>query len=173
MEKTIKRAVAAVAVTAGLAGGSLAATAPAQADPVVPNLAISGGVFCNFGFQPGVPWTNGIWNMTRFLRVTAQGVDFPNVTLQEFNGETKFTKTLKKGQSMEIKTVWRACFPSSISGYTVSSNAENLLDNAGFWWNLRRIDNPTTPQAPQTATPSNGGTVTTKEQAAKLAGVHG
>lgn len=157
MKKTLKRTVAGVAVAAGIASGSMVAAGEAQAAGV-PNLALTGGVFCNFGFTPGQPWTDGIWHMTRFMTVTAQNADFPNVTLHEINGEHKFVSKLKKGESLTIKTVWRGCFPSSISGYTISSNADNLLDNAGFWWNLRKIDNIA--QKATATTAHNGGGIT-------------
>lgn len=165
MKKTMKRAVAGLAVAAGVAAGSLTATAPAEA-AVPGNLHLTGGVFCKFGFTPGQPWTDGIWNMTRFMTVTAQYNDVPNVTLQEINGEKKFVKLLKQGDTLTIKTVWRGCFPSSIAGYTISSNADDLSDNFGFWWNLRQID---AAAAKVTASaPNNGGGNTTKAQAEQL-----
>ena len=163
MKKTMKRAIAGVAVAAGVAGGSLVTAAPAEA--AVGNLHLTGGVYCKFGFTPGQPWTDGIWNMTRFMTVTAQNADMPNVTLQEINGEKKFAKNLKKGESLTIKTVWRGCFPSSISGYTISSNVDDLTDNFGFWWNLRQIDNTTSKATASVA--NNGGGNTTKAQAEK------
>ncbi|MGW0038681.1 hypothetical protein [Gordonia sp. NPDC003376] len=165
MKKSMKRAVAAVAAAAGIAGGSFVATAPAQA--ATPNLVLTGGVYCKFGFTPGQPWTDGIWNMTRFLTVTARGADFPNVTLQEFNGEKKFVRGLKRDQSLTIKTVWRGCFPSSIAGYTISSNADNLVDNAGFWWNMRQIENIFSPSG--VSAPNSGGGNTTQAHAQQAA----
>lgn len=138
MKKTLKRAAVAVAAAGTVGAGTLVATPQAQA--AVPNLHLSGYVTCKFGLQPGQPWTSGIWNMTREMKVTAYDGNFKNVTLQEINGQKRFAKELKKGQSLEIKTVWPGCFPSSISGYTISDYQENLLDNAGFWWNLRKID---------------------------------
>ncbi|EON34830.1 MULTISPECIES: hypothetical protein [Gordonia] len=136
--KSLKRALTGVLVAAGIAGGSLVGAAPAHA--AVPNLQMTGGVYCQFG-APGTPW-NQAWSMTRFMRVTARDGDFRNVTLQEINGATKFKSQLKKNESLTIKTVWFGCFPSSIAGYAISDYAENLTDNAGFWWNVRRIDNP-------------------------------
>ena len=68
------------------------------------------------------------------------GGDMPNVTLQEINGPSKFTKKLEPGKSLDITTVWRGCFPSSISGYVIGANQENLLNNFAFAWNLRQFD---------------------------------
>ncbi|MEO9328009.1 hypothetical protein [Gordonia aurantiaca] len=136
--KSFKRAVVGVLAAAGVAAGSLVGVSEARA--ATPNLVLTGGVYCQFA-QPGTEWKNA-WSMTRFMTVTARGADFPNVTLQEIGGATKFTRKLEKDKSMTIKTTWFGCFPSSISGYTISDYAENLLDNAGFWWNVRRIDNP-------------------------------
>lgn len=140
--------VAGAAVTAiGLGAGAFVGVGPAQADTApapaagAPNLHLEGGVFCTFGIQPGKPWGES-WSMTRYMKVTAQNGAFRNVTLQELGGQNQFKKDLKAGESLEIKTVWFGCFPSSISGYTISDYGENLLDNAGFWWNVRQIQNP-------------------------------
>lgn len=144
MKKILTRAAVAVA-TAGLVGsGALFAAAPAEAAP--PNLRLNGGVHCNFGLQPGQPWTAGIWNMTRWMTVTADSGTFHNVTLQEINGQSKFARTLSSTRdnvprSMTIKTVWNGCFPSSIAGYTIGAEQENLLDNFGFWMNVRQQEN--------------------------------
>ncbi|MGC4934680.1 hypothetical protein ACLQ3C_13480 [Gordonia sp. DT30] len=172
MRKSLRNAAVATLAAAGIAGGSLVSTGQAQAD--VPNLVLTGGVNCSWGFTPGQPWTDGIWHMKRWMTVTARGADFPNVTLQEFNGEHKFVSNLKKDQSLTIATDWRACFPSSISGYTISSNADNLLDNVGFWWNLRKLEE----KAPKNAAPSDkagpnaglsgGGNTTSRAQAQQL-----
>ena len=155
--KSFKRTVVGALVAAGVAAGSLVGTAPAQAE--VPNLRLTGNVTCQFG-AAGTEWKNA-WSMTRHIRVTAYGADFPNVTLQEINGARKFAKTLKKGQFLEIRTTWFGCFPSSISGYTISDYAENLTDNAGFWWNMRRIENPFNRFSPSTGSaggsPTGGG----------------
>ncbi|MFT4128174.1 MAG: hypothetical protein QM662_18330 [Gordonia sp. (in: high G+C Gram-positive bacteria)] len=178
MKMTMKRAVAGVAVAAGVAGGSFVATPQAQAAPG--DLVLTGGVNCSFGFELGKPWTRGIWHMKRWLKVTARNSDIPNVTLQEINAGKKFTPLLKKNKSLVISTDWRACFPSSIAGYTVSSNADNLANNYGYWWNLRQI-NATASRfaAAADATPhlAGGGNVATKaaaEQAvAEFAAEHG
>ncbi|MDH3021804.1 hypothetical protein BJF87_14115 [Gordonia sp. CNJ-863] len=136
--KSFKRAVVGVLAAGSIAAGTLVGAAPAQA--AVPNLQMTGGVYCQFG-APGTPW-NQAWSMTRFMRVTARDGEFRNVTLQETGGATKFKPLLKKNESLLIKTTWFGCFPSSISGYAISDYAENLTDNVGFWWNVRRIDNP-------------------------------
>lgn len=146
MKKLLTRAAIAVTAAGSIGASTLVAAAPAEA--AVPNLRVSGAVTCNFGMQPGQPWTAGIWNMTRVLRVTADAGNFKNVTLQEINGPKKFAPWLsstgkigdkKVPRTLEIKTVWPGCFPSSIAGYAISDYQENLLDNAGFWWNLREV----------------------------------
>jgi hypothetical protein len=138
MKQKLIRAAATVAATVGIAAGSMVAAGPAQAE--APDLALTGGVYCSFG-KPGDPWVNS-WYMVRYLKVTAYGRDWPNVSLQEFNGEQRFDSKLEKGESLEIKTKWFGCFPSSISGYTISSDIDPLQNNIGFWANVRRIDNP-------------------------------
>jgi hypothetical protein len=137
MKQKLIRAAATLAATVGIAAGSMVAAGPAQAE--APDLSLTGGVYCSFG-KPGDPWVNA-WYMVRYLKVTAYGRDWPNVSLQEFNGEQKFAPNLKKGESLEIKTKWFGCFPSSISGYTISSDIDPLQNNIGFWANVRRIDN--------------------------------
>lgn len=141
MKQKLIRAATAVAATVGIAAGSAVAAGPAQADPV--DLALTGGVYCSFG-KPGDPWVNS-WYMVRWMKVTANGRDWPNVTLQEFNGAHKFAPNLKKGESLEINTKWFGCFPSSISGYTISSDIDPLQNNIGFWANVERRDNPSKP----------------------------
>ncbi|GAC68148.1 hypothetical protein GS4_11_04200 [Gordonia soli NBRC 108243] len=125
----------------------LGATAPAQA-ATPGNLQLLGGVECHFG-QWGQPW-NQAWYMERWMTVrNTGGSSLHNVTLQEINGPTKFIKELKPGQSMSkwngtrwvrpIETRWFGCFPSSISGYTIATEAENVFDNFGYWRNdIRR-----------------------------------
>ncbi|SIR65771.1 hypothetical protein [Williamsia sterculiae] len=137
-KKTGTRLAATLLATAGIAAGSVAATAPAQA--AAPNLAVTGGVYCQFA-QPGTTYDK-VWSMTRYLKVTAYDFTFHNVNLQEINGGRKFAAELKPGQSLEIKTTWFGCFPSSISGYASAAEYEPLGDNFGFWFNVTRIDNP-------------------------------
>lgn len=150
MKKILTRAAVGVATASVVASGALFAAAPAQAAP--PNLRLNGGVHCNFGLQPGQPWTAGIWNMTRWMTVTADGGTFHNVTLQEINGQHKFARTLSSTndsvpRSLTIRTVWSGCFPSSIAGYTIGAEQENLLDNFGFWMNVRQQENPSSTAA--------------------------
>lgn len=138
MKQKLIRAAAAVAATVGIAAGSVVAAAPAQADPVGDlDLALTGGVSCEWG-KPGDPWLNA-WHTKRWMKVTAHGRDWPNVTLQEFNGEQKFAQVLKKDTSLTIQTKWFGCFPTSISGYTISSDIDPLQNNIGFWYSLRDI----------------------------------
>lgn len=152
MKQKLIRAAAAVVATVGIAAGSVVAAGPAQAeapDAEAPDLVLTGGVSCSFG-KPGDPWVNS-WYMERWLKVTAYGRNWPNVTLQEFNGEQRFARSLTKGESLEIKTKWFGCFPSSISGGTISSDIDPLLNNIGFWANVKRIDN----KAPEAPTPAS------------------
>ena len=148
MKQKLIRAAVAAAAAVGIAAGSAVAVAPVQAAPVGPvDLDLTGGVYCSFG-KPGDPWVNS-WYMVRWMEVTAYGADFPNVTLHEFNGAEKFTPKLVKGQKLRIESKWFGCFPSSISGYAISSNIDPLQNNIGFWANVERRDNPlTVPSAP-------------------------
>ncbi|MDL9938580.1 hypothetical protein QSJ18_17680 [Gordonia sp. ABSL1-1] len=152
MKIALKRAGAAVLATVGIAAGSLAATTPAQA-AIPGDLQITGNVECHFG-QWGQPW-NQAWYMYRWMTVrNVGGTTIHNVTLTEINGNQVYIKELKPGQSMSkwnakqnrwvrpIETRWFGCFPSSISGFTVGAEAENLTNNFGYWQNWRRIDNP-------------------------------
>lgn len=140
MKQKLIRAAVAAAAAVGIAAGSAIATAPAQAAPVgAVDLDLTGGVYCSFG-KPGDPWVNS-WYMVRWMEVKAYGADFPNVTLQEFNGAQKFTPKLKKNETLRIETKWFGCFPSSISGYTISSNIDPLQNNIGYWANVQRRDN--------------------------------
>lgn len=139
MKQKLIRAAAAVAATVGIAAGSVVAAAPAQADDAAPDLVVTGGVSCEWG-KPGDPWTNA-WHTKRWMTVTAHGRDWPNVTLQEFNGEQRFEKLLEKDKSLRIETKWFGCFPTSISGYTISSDIDPLQNNIGFWYSLRNIPN--------------------------------
>ncbi|CAM3005401.1 MULTISPECIES: hypothetical protein [Actinomycetes] len=140
MKQKLIRAAAAVAATVGIAAGSVVAAAPAQAAPVGPfDLDLTGGVSCEWG-KPGDPWVNA-WHTKRWMKVTAYGRDWPNVTLQEFNGAQKFAPVLKKGQSLTIETKWFGCFPTSISGYTISSEIDPLQNNIGYWFSVQSIPN--------------------------------
>ncbi|MFD1814588.1 hypothetical protein [Rhodococcus gannanensis] len=137
MKQKLIRAVAAGAAAVGIAAGSVVTAAPAQAAPVGPvDLDLVGGVYCSFG-KPGDPWVDS-WYMVRWMEVTAYGRDWPNVTLQEFGGQQQFSPLLKAGQKLRIETKWFGCFPSSISGYTISSDVDPLQNNIGFWANVER-----------------------------------
>ncbi len=161
-KSSMKSGIAAVLAAAGIAAGGIVGAAPAQA-ATPGDLQIIGGVTCHFG-QWGQPW-NQAWYMERWMNVrNIGGTTIHNVTLQEINGGSKFIKELKPGQSMAtwnnntkrwvnpIETRWFGCFPSSISGYTIGAEAENLTNNFGYWQNWRRIDNPKLPNSPE----SNG-----------------
>ncbi|MFM9378766.1 hypothetical protein [Gordonia sp. VNK21] len=176
MKKTLTRAAVALASAGAIGAGGLAAVAPA--DAATPNLRLTGAVFCHFGQVPGKPW--GVqWYMVRTMKVTAEGSSFKNVHLQELGGTSKFAPLLSPTgkdangkavpKSLEITTKWPGCFPSSISGYTISDYAENLVDNFGFWWNLRKIENPKNKQDKGTGygaiAPDNTGTKTGNDAA--------
>ncbi|ACY23206.1 hypothetical protein Gbro_4039 [Gordonia bronchialis DSM 43247] len=148
----LKRATTAVLVAAGIAAGTVAGTAPSQA-AAPGDLQIQGNVECHFG-QWGQPW-NKAWYMYRYMTVrNVGGSTMHNVTLQEINGRSVFIKELKPGQTMSkwsarenrwvrpIETRWTGCWPSSITGYTIGAEAENLTNNFGYWQNWRRADNP-------------------------------
>lgn len=140
MKQRMIRAAVAAAAAVGIAAGGVVAAGPAQAAPVGPlDLDLTGGVYCSFG-KPGDPWQNS-WYMVRWMEVTAYGRDWPNVTLHEFGGAEKRSANLKKGQKLRIETKWFGCFPSSISGYTISSDIDPLQNNIGFWANVERRDN--------------------------------
>ncbi|EOM77174.1 hypothetical protein DW322_19420 [Rhodococcus rhodnii] len=137
MKSFVKRAAVAAAAAAGIAGASVVGAAPAQAQPAPFDLAISGGVDCQWA-RPGQPWSD-LWTMKRWMTVTNNGPGpAPNVTLQEFFGEQRFSPELKPGQSLTIETMWTGCWPASISGYTASSLIDPLYNNVGFWANIER-----------------------------------
>lgn len=138
MNKTLKRAAITTAAAGMLGAGALTAAAPAHAD--VPNLHTWAATECKLGLVPGAPWTNGVWTLTRTLGVTAQGMDFKHVNLQEINGAHKSTPKLEKGKSLVIQTIWRGCAPGqSISGYAWGAEQENPLDNFAFAINWKVI----------------------------------
>ncbi|MCF8571098.1 hypothetical protein L5G32_12550 [Gordonia sp. HY002] len=149
MRKTLTRAAASIAAVGAIGAGTLVAAPQAQAaDPG--DLQIIGGVNCTFKAW-GPNWSDGPqWQMHRWMGVTNLG-DFTmhKVTVTEFGGPTKWvpaskalkTKVgdLKPGQTATLfSTKWKGCWPSSISGYTISEQVENPLNNAGFWQNVRR-----------------------------------
>lgn len=120
-------AAAAVATTAGFA-----AAAPANA-ATPPNLRVTGVVFCDK--------TNFIPTLVRQMTVTNTSDTFTmrNVTLQEIQGQKRFASTLGPGKTLQIRTTQPGCFPSSISGYAISDNREDLLDNYGYYFTLDRL----------------------------------
>ncbi|HMS74272.1 hypothetical protein [Gordonia sp. (in: high G+C Gram-positive bacteria)] len=143
--KALKKAAAAGLAVAGLAAGTIAGTAPAQA-AWPGDLQIRGSVKCVFG-QWGQPW-NQLWYMKRSMTVkNVGGTTIRNVTLSEFNGRTVHINEVKPGKTVmiynkaakrwqyPIETRWAGCVPSSISGYTISPVIENIDNNVGAWRN--------------------------------------
>ena len=119
-------AAAAVAVTAGVAAAPASAATP-------PNLRLTGVVFCDK--------TNFVPTLVRQMTVTNTSDTFTmrNVTLQEIQGQKRFASSLGPGKTLQIRTTQPGCFPSSISGYAISDNREDLLDNYGFYYTLDRL----------------------------------
>lgn len=166
MKKLITRAVATLAAVAGIAAGSVVAAPQAQA-AAPGDLAMIGGVSCEFK-RWGPNWDSGpIWQMTRWMGVkNVGGSTITNVRLTEVAGATyspNFTadgqraRSLKAGQEfIAVKTTWAGCWPSSISGYVIGDQVENLANNFGFWWNVRQIDPPQNRPAPRTETDPGG-----------------
>ncbi|RPA56899.1 hypothetical protein EF294_20150 [Gordonia oryzae] len=162
MKKTMKRAVAATAVAAGIAGGTLAAAGEAQAAGPG-DLAMLGGVSCEFK-RWGPNWDSGpLWQMTRWMGVkNVGGSTMTNVNVTEIGGATKQVRIagqpaglLKPGQFYRyVETKWAGCWPSSISGYTIGAQVENLANNFGFWANVRQIPAPQNAPGPQNLLPA-------------------
>lgn len=154
MKKTIKRTIAASAAAVGIAAGTLGAAGEAQAAGPG-DLALLGGVNCDFK-RWGPDWNSGpIWQMTRWMGVkNVGGSNMTNVTVTELGGPTKQVRIagqapglLKPGQFYRyVETKWAGCWPSSISGYTIGQQVENLGNNFGFWANVRQF--PAPPEAP-------------------------
>ncbi|MCM3895399.1 MULTISPECIES: hypothetical protein [Gordonia] len=149
MKKSVKRTIAALAAASGIAAGSVAAATPAHAAAGPGDLALFGGVNCYFkGWGP--TWDNlPGWRMHRWMGVkNIGGSTMTNVNVTEFGGPTKLATVDKKRPGvlragefyMASETTWRGCFPSSISGYTISAQVENIFNNAGFWWNLKQFE---------------------------------
>ncbi|MEE3853275.1 hypothetical protein VZC37_23255 [Gordonia sp. LSe1-13] len=147
MRASIKRAGAAALATVGIAAGSLAGTAPAQAVPGVHNLQMIGGINCYWkGWGP--TWDNlPGWRMHRWMGVKNTGSQrMHGVTVTELFGAAKSpnfrgqpARSLKPGQTfIAFDTTWEGCWPSSISGYAIATETEDLLDNWGFWANVRQ-----------------------------------
>ena len=161
MKLSLKRmtvAASAVALIGG--GGAIVNAAPAEA-ATPGNLQLYGWVNCYWkGWGP--TWDNlPGWRMHRVLGVRNTGDGTMNgVTISEFGGATKSVKVgnqpagqLKKGQFYRlVNTTWKACFPSSVSGYTIGREVENPVDNVGFWMNFQQQEGD-----PGTVTPPSGG----------------
>lgn len=157
MKHSFKKAAVALAATAGLTAGGFAAAAPAQA-ATPGDLALIGGVNCEFK-RWGPNWNSGpIWQMKRWMGVkNIGGSPMTNVWVHEIAGASK--RVAIKGQPggvlrpnqtyIAVSTTWPGCWPSSISGYTIGDQVENIFNNAGFWANVRSIDPPNRAPAPQ------------------------
>lgn len=147
MKNTLKKAAVAALATAGIAAGTIAGTAPAQAATPA-NLQLYGWVNCYWkGWGP--TWDNlPGWRMHRVLGVrnTSDTFTMTGVSITELNGSSKLVKVgkqapgeLRKGQYYRlVDTTWNGCWPSSVAGYTIGHQAENVFDNAGFWANVRQ-----------------------------------
>ncbi|MGV9669526.1 hypothetical protein ACWDPV_02885 [Gordonia sp. NPDC003504] len=179
MKKTLKRLVAGVAVAAGIASGSMVAAGEAQA-ATPGNLALFGGVDCYFkGWGP--TWDNlPGWRMHRWMTVrNIGGMTMHNVSITELGGGPIYVPKRTKAQAIaagaapatardtkvgellpgqafkpaQLETTWRACFPSSISGYTIGQEVEDVTNNFGFWANVRQQQGtPGTVNTPPSAT---------------------
>ena len=181
MKKTMKRAVAAVAVAAGIAGGSMAAAGEAQAATGPGDLALFGGVNC-YWKNWGPTWDNlPGWRMHRWISVrNIGGATMHNVTITELGGAAIRVPARTKAQAIaagavpstarntvsgellpgqafqptQLETTWVGCWPSSISGYTIGSEVENPTNNFGFWANVQQApgNQQTVPDAPSGTT---------------------
>lgn len=150
MSKRIKRGAGALLAAVGIAAGTMTAVAP-QAEAATPgNLQMYGWVNCYFkGWGP--TWDNAPgWRMHRVMGVrnTGDGT-MTGVSITEIAGQSRMVQVdddqpageLRKGQSYRlVDTTWRGCWPSSVSGYTIGHQTENILDNAGFWANVNFQD---------------------------------
>lgn len=162
MKASLKRTGAAVLATVGIAAGTLAGTTPAQA-ATPGDLEVIGGIECHFG-QWGQPW-NQAWYMYRWMTVrNVGGTTMHNVIFNEINGKSVRVKELKPGDSLSkwdnkanrwvrpIETRWFGCFPSTISGFVFANEAENLVNNFGYWQNWRNQENKPGALNPDTPT---------------------
>lgn len=143
LKRTMVAVVAALALGVGMlaGGGSAAAAGPGD-------LMLVGGVNCYFkGWGPTWDKAPG-WRMNRFMGVrNVGGSTMTGVTVTEINGATKTVKlpnqpagVLKAGQTyMAVTTTWNGCWPSSISGYTIGAQVENIANNWGYWSNSRQM----------------------------------
>ncbi|MGU3291765.1 hypothetical protein [Williamsia sp. M5A3_1d] len=125
--KNAQRAAATVLAAAAIGTAGIVAAAPAGA-VAPPELRITGAVYCDrTEFVPTLVRTMTARNVG--------GVTMRNTTLQEINGQRRFSPALKPGETLNITTKQRGCFPSSIAGYTISDIRENVFDNFGYWTN--------------------------------------
>ncbi len=124
--QVLRRAAAGTLAAAAVAPTGFVAAAPANA-VAPPNLRLTGVVFCDRTFF--VP------KLVRQMTATnTGGITMRNVTLQEINGQSRFSPNLAPGATLQIRTEQPGCFASSISGYVISDNREDLLDNYGFYY---------------------------------------
>lgn len=123
----LKRVAAATPATAAVGTAGVIGAAPANA-VAPPELRLTGVVYCDR--------TEFVGTLVRSMTATnVGGVTMRNTTLQEFNGQQRFSAALKPGERLNITTKQRGCFPSSISGYTISDIRENVFDNIGYYRN--------------------------------------
>lgn len=123
----LKRAAAATLATAAVGTAGIIGAAPANA-VAPPELRLTGAVYCDR--------TEFVGTLVRSMTATnVGGVTMKNTTLQEINGQRRFSAALKPGEKLNITTKQRGCFPSSIAGYTISDIRENVFDNYGFYTN--------------------------------------
>ncbi|MFT3662913.1 MAG: hypothetical protein QM809_16520 [Gordonia sp. (in: high G+C Gram-positive bacteria)] len=143
MKKSLKRTVAALA--AGVVGaGALLAPAPATA-AAPGDLQILGGAVCTFGAWPGNPLP--LWQTRRTLGVkNTGGTPLTGVRVTRVGGTAKTVRVdgdrpgvLKPGTSSITHSIrTKGCRPgTSILGYAQAAQAENPLNNAGFWVNWK------------------------------------
>ncbi|MFC3242957.1 hypothetical protein ACFOJ6_12010 [Gordonia humi] len=135
----------------------------------------------------GPNWNSGpIWQMHRHMGVkNIGGSTMTHVKVTELFGATKQVPAMKKadltkagvknardtkagellpGQTFTAFTsTWQGCWPSSISGYAIGDQVENIFNNAGFWWNLRQIE-PKAPKQTQPTTSASGALVASKAE---------
>lgn len=124
------------------------------------DLALTGGLNC-YWKSWGPTWDNlPGWRMHRWMEVRNVGsATMTNVRVFEINGPETWVSiprqprgVLRPGQSFRaVDTTWRGCWPSSVSGYTIASQTENLANNWGFWANIDQRDGNRlpVPRAPQ------------------------
>lgn len=178
LKRTGAAVLAAVGIAAGGLAATAPASAappkqppgqggPGQGGPQQPrppagpgDLALTGGLNC-YWKSWGPTWDNlPGWRMHRWMEVRNVGsATMTNVRVFEINGPETWVSiprqprgVLRPGQSFRaVDTTWRGCWPSSVSGYTIASQTENLANNWGFWANIDQRDGNRlpVPRAPQ------------------------